>query len=138
MSHISDLLRNHGVDLSWQESLYQDLHEHPELSGFETETSRTILSQLNRFDCEVISPVGGYGVIAIFRTGGQENHPVGLMRADFDGLPVKETTGVPWASTRIRPLDGTNVPVMHACGHDMHTPALLGACALLDERRDAW
>ncbi|GAB3590378.1 putative hydrolase YxeP [Corynebacterium faecale] len=138
MSYISDLLRNHGVDLSWQEAVYQDLHEHPELSGFEMETSRTILTQLKRFDCEIISPLGGYGVVAIFRNGDHENHPVALMRADFDGLPVKETTGLPWASTRVRPLNGNNVPVMHACGHDMHTTALLGACALLDERRDAW
>ncbi len=138
MSHISDLLRNHGVDLSWQKDIYQELHEHPELSGFETETARTILTQLKRFNCEVISPIGGFGILAIFRNGEHENKPVALMRADFDGLPVKETSGLPYASTRMRPLDGNNVPVMHACGHDMHTTALLGACALLDERRDAW
>ncbi|WP_080794188.1 amidohydrolase [Corynebacterium pacaense] len=138
MSLISDILNDHGVDLSWQEALYRDLHERPELSGFESETSRTIQRQLEGFDCEIIAPIGGFGVVGIFRNGAVEDRPVALMRADFDGLPVRETTGVPWASTRMRQLDGNAVPVMHACGHDMHTTALLGACALMDARRDAW
>lgn len=136
MSPISELLKNHGVDLSWQEAVYQDLHEHPELSGFEAETADIILKHLKRFDCEIIPSIGGYGIVAIFRNG--EAGPVALMRADFDGLPVKETTGVDFASTRVRPHDGVNVPVMHACGHDVHVTALLGACAVMDKRRDAW
>ncbi|OKX81050.1 amidohydrolase [Corynebacterium glutamicum] len=139
MSRISELLNNHGVDLSWQEAAYRDFHEHPELSGFESETADRIQKYLERFDCEVIPNVGGYGILAVFRNGSTDpGAPVALMRADFDGLPVKEITGVPFASTRMRPHDGANVHVMHACGHDVHVTALLGACAILDERRDAW
>lgn len=138
MSLISDLLNNHGVDLSWQKSFYQELHQHPELSGYESETSRTIQRALERFDCEVIAPIGGFGVVAIFRNGDDKNLPVALMRADFDGLPVQETSGLPWASTQVNSHEGNDVPVMHACGHDMHTTALLGACALLHARRDVW
>ena len=67
MSRISELLNNHGVDLSWQEAAYQDFHEHPELSGFESETADRIQKYLERFDCEVIPNVGGYGILAVFR-----------------------------------------------------------------------
>ena len=136
MSDIARLLAHHHADLSWQRACYEDLHEHPELSGHEQETSATILSMLERFDCEVISPIGGFGIVAVFRNG---DGPTALFRADFDALPIKEETGVPFASTRLRPgADGVQTSVMHACGHDMHTTALLGACALLDAHRDAW
>lgn len=136
MSTIAHLLHTSGVDLSFQRPLYEHLHEHPELSGHEAETSATIAEELEKFDCEVISPIGGFGLVAVFRNG---EGPSVLFRADFDGLPVKETTGVPFASTRLRPgPDGAMTGVMHACGHDMHVTALMGICALLDARRDAW
>lgn len=136
MSEIAQLLRHHQADLSWQREFYEDLHEHPELSGHEQETSQRILRELKRFNCEVISPIGGFGIVAVFRNG---EGPTALMRADFDALPIREESGVPFASTRVRPgADGKMVGVMHACGHDMHTTALLGTCAIMDTHREAW
>ncbi|GAB2503883.1 putative hydrolase YxeP [Corynebacterium atrinae] len=136
MSDISRLLSQHSADLSWQQAFYEDLHERPELSGHESETAEKIAAKLADFDCEVITHMGGYGVIGIFRNG---EGPAALFRADFDALPVKEETGVAFASTRLRPgTDGTQTGVMHACGHDMHTTALMGACAILDAHREAW
>lgn len=136
MSEIARLLREHEADLSWQRTFYEDLHEHPELSGHEQETSAKILKMLERYDCEVVSPIGGFGVVAVFRNG---DGPTALFRADFDALPIREETGVPFASTRMRAAaDGSSTGVMHACGHDMHTTALLGACEILDTHREAW
>ncbi|MHA2789302.1 amidohydrolase [Corynebacterium sp. S7] len=136
MVGIARLLHTDNIDLSWQRNLYEWFHEHPELSGHEHETHRRILAELERFDCEVIAPIGGYGIVAIFRNG---EGPTALFRADFDGLPIKEETGVPFASTRVRPgPDGTQVGVMHACGHDIHTTALLGACDIIDNSRENW
>lgn len=114
-------------DLSWQRDVYEWMHRHPELSTQEARTAQRIRAELERFDCEVVSPIGGHGIVAIFRNG---NGPTVLMRADFDALPVAEQTGAPYAST----LEGK----MHACGHDMHTTALLGACALMDMHREEW
>lgn len=132
----SSIFAHSDTDLAFQRPFYEDLHEHPDLSGLERATAQKILAQLDRFDCEVLQPIGGFGIVAIFRNGPGKTV---LMRADFDALPVKEATGVEFASTRVqaRP-NGTTVPVMHACGHDMHTTALLGACAVLDAHRDRW
>ncbi|AWB81628.1 amidohydrolase [Corynebacterium yudongzhengii] len=133
---VARLLSNHNADLSFQRPFYEDLHERPELSGQEAETFAKIQDLLERFNCEVISPIGGFGLCAIFRNG---DGPTVLFRADIDGLPVKEETGVPYASTRVRPRpDGTMTGVMHACGHDMHTAALAGICAIMDADRDFW
>ncbi|MBZ8178092.1 amidohydrolase [Corynebacterium poyangense] len=133
---IAEFVKNHGVDLSWQREFYQDLHEHPELSGQEQETAQRILRRLSDINCEVISPIGGFGIVAVLRNG---EGPCALFRADFDALPVEETTGVPFASTRMRPgVNGELTHVMHACGHDMHTTALMGLLKVLDERRDVW
>ena len=136
MDNIAQLLAHNDADLSFQRAFYEDLHEHPELSGQESETSAKVIDQLKRFDCEVIAPVGGFGVVAVFRNG---EGPCALFRSDMDALPVKEETGVDYASTRVRPRsDGSMTGVMHACGHDMHMTALMGACAILDANRDAW
>lgn len=129
MSDISRLLSQHSADLSWQQSFYEDLHERPELSGHEYETAEKIARKLADFDCEVTTHIGGYGIVAVFRNG---EGPTALFRADFDALPIKEETGVPFASTRVRPAaDGTQTGVMHACGHDMHTTILLGLMVAL-------
>ncbi|MGV0341512.1 amidohydrolase [Corynebacterium mastitidis] len=136
MGTIAQFLQSNSVDLSFQRAFYEDLHEHPELSGLERATAQRIEAMLERFRCEVITQIGGFGIVAIFRNG---EGPTALMRADFDALPVKEDTGVTYASTRVqaRP-DGSTTPVMHACGHDMHTTALMGVCALLDASREHW
>ncbi|MCK7674190.1 amidohydrolase [Corynebacterium pygosceleis] len=133
---VAALLEAHRSDLSWQRDFYREMHAHPELSGHEKETAERIAAQLTRFDAQVTTHIGGYGIVAVFTNG---EGPCVLMRADFDGLPVKEETGVDFASTDIHTQDNGYVsPVMHACGHDMHTTALLGACQIMDEHRDAW
>lgn len=137
-STIADLLANltpETCDLSWQREVYVHMHRNPELSGREENTAAFIASQLDRFDCEVTTGIGGYGIVAVFRNG---DGPVALMRADFDGLPVLEATGVEFASDKKVLVDEVPTPVMHACGHDMHTTGLLGACQILDTHRDAW
>ena len=117
--------------------LYRDLHQHPELSAQETRTAALLAERLRAagFD-EVAEQVGGTGVVGVLRTG---DGPVVMLRADFDALPVQEKTGLPYASTaRGVDHDGKDVPVMHACGHDMHAAALVGAATLLAAARDAW
>lgn len=111
------------------------MHAHPELSTKEVRTAALIAKALERFDCEVLQHIGGHGLVGIFRNG---PGPVVLIRADFDGLPVKEETGAPFASKEIDTNGDSPLPVMHACGHDMHTSALLGACSILDKNRDSW
>ncbi|WP_405775233.1 amidohydrolase [Streptomyces sp. NBC_00859] len=116
--------------------LYQDLHRHPELSGQEHRTAATLAHALEALPYEVHTGVGGTGIVALLRNG---PGPTVLLRADTDALPVEEQTGLPYASTEQAPgPDGSPVPVMHACGHDMHAAALIGAAHLLAGSRDAW
>jgi len=92
--------------------------------------------RLGAIGLEVTSGIGGTGVVGVLRNG---DDPTVLLRADMDGLPVEEQTGLPCASTtRAVGAHGTEVLVMHACGHDMHVTCLLGACAALAASRDAW
>ncbi|MFA4081335.1 M20 family metallopeptidase [Mycobacteroides salmoniphilum] len=115
---------------------YRDLHQHPELSFQEHRTAKKIQEILAPLGLEVTSGVGGTGVVAVLRNG---TGPVVWLRADFDALPVQEQTGLPYASTaRATNSDGRDVPVMHACGHDMHVTALVGALRLLNELKKQW
>jgi hippurate hydrolase len=115
---------------------YRDLHQHPELSLQEHRTARLVADALWPLGFEVTEQVGGTGVVGLLRNGAG---PVVMLRADFDALPVEEQTGLPYASTvRARGQDGEEVPVMHACGHDMHTACLLGAAALLARTLETW
>ncbi|UTT62137.1 amidohydrolase [Microcella humidisoli] len=109
--------------------LYRDLHAHPELSFAETRTAAIVAERLRALDFAVTTDVGGTGVVGVLERG---TGPTVLMRADMDALPVREETGLPYASTvtSVGP-DGAEVPVMHACGHDMHVTALLGALGVL-------
>lgn len=119
---------------AWQEDLYRELHEHPELSMHETATTAEISRRLCEFGYEV-QQVGG-GVVGVLRNG---DGPTVLFRADIDALPVQEATGLPYASTATARDDaGETVPLMHACGHDMHITAALGAACLLAAHQDAW
>lgn len=136
MININDILNSYVVDESWQRAFYEFMHTTPELSMQEEETHQRLLAELTQFDCEVIAPIGGYGICAVFRNG---DGPTVLFRADFDGLPVTESTEVPYASKKkVRLEDGTSVGTMHACGHDMHTTALLSMCSFMDNTRHAW
>lgn len=119
---------------SWQQDLYEDLHRHPELSMREERTRGIIAAQLRELGYEV-QEIGG-GVVGVLENG---SGPAVLLRADFDGLPVQEATGLPYASEHTQEdEDGQVRPTMHACGHDVHTTAGLGAARLLAEHREAW
>ncbi|MEU6561956.1 amidohydrolase [Nocardia nova] len=120
----------------WQEDLYRDLHAHPELSHAEHRTAGLIAERLRSSGYDVHEGVGGTGVVGILRNG---DGPGVLLRADIDALPVREVTGLPYASTvSATDGDGREVPVMHACGHDVHVTCLLGAAQLLAEHTGQW
>jgi hippurate hydrolase len=118
------------------EELYRDLHAHPELSLQEHRTARRAADWLERYGYEVVTGVGGTGVVGLLEHGAG---PTVMLRADMDALPIEEATGLPYAS-RVTATDtaGNDVPVMHACGHDMHVTWLAGAAALLARAREAW
>lgn len=121
---------------AWQEDLYRRLHEHPELSHQETRTAHSVTERLRACGYEVHDGIGGTGVVGILRNG---PGPTVLLRADMDALPVREDTGLDYASTVLATdADGNQVPVMHACGHDVHVTALLGAAQLLADGADHW
>jgi len=116
--------------------LYQDLHANPELSFQEFETAAKLAERARALGFEVTEGVGQTGVVAVMRNG---EGPTVMLRADMDGLPVIEQTGLPYASTRTAiPATGIETGVMHACGHDTHMAAWIGAAQLLAERRDQW
>ena len=118
------------------EDLYRDLHLHPELSMQEHRTAAKAAAQLEAAGFEVSTGVGGTGVAGVLRNG---DGPTVMLRADMDALPVREATGLPYASTATATdASGREVPVMHACGHDMHVTWLVGAAKLLANARDAW
>lgn len=125
------------LDLEWLENTYKEFHQEPELSTAEEKTAARIVRELKPFtDWDVTTNIGGYGITAVLENG---EGPTVLMRADFDGLPVAEKSGVDYASKHSQ-LDaqGQRVPTMHACGHDHHVMSLLGAMHVLDGTRDKW
>lgn len=118
----------------WQEESYVWLHRHPELSMQESDTCDFIEKNLKDFGYETFR-IGG-GVVGVLENGAGAKV---LFRADIDGLPVKENTGLDYASTMTRTdNEGNQVPVMHACGHDFHISAGLGSARILSEHKDAW
>lgn len=115
--------------------LYLHLHQHPELSMAEHATAELIEERMGDLGYDV-ARCGGTGVVAVLRNG---EGPVVGFRADTDALPLEEATGLEYASTARGTLpDGTDVPVMHACGHDTHITAAVGAATLLAQDLDAW
>lgn len=118
------------------EKLYADVHAHPELSFQETRTAGVAADRLRAAGYEVSTGIGKTGVVGLLRNG---EGPVVMLRADMDALPVKEATGLPYASTATaNDREGKTVPVMHACGHDMHVTWLVGATTLLVQAPKAW
>src|SRR5436305_8468051 len=118
------------------ESVYKDIHSHPELSMQEERTARIAADHLRAAGYDVTTAVGKTGVVGLLRNG---DGPTVMLRADMDALPVQEATGLPYASTvTAKDREGKTVPVMHACGHDMHVTCLAGAIALLAEARETW
>ncbi|MBS0456011.1 MAG: amidohydrolase [Proteobacteria bacterium] len=118
------------------EALYKDVHAHPELSMQETRTAAIAAQHLRAAGFAVTTGVGNTGVVGLLRNG---DGPTVMLRADMDALPVAETTDVDYASkVTATDADGNSVPVMHACGHDLHVTWLVGATTLLARHRDAW
>lgn len=119
------------------EALFIDFHKNPELSFLETRTAGVMAKELRAIGgIDVTEKVGGTGVVGVMRNG---DGPVLLMRADMDGLPLKEDSGLPYAATTTQvDRDGVAKPVMQACGHDVHITALVGAARQLARRKDQW
>ncbi|MEU8262703.1 amidohydrolase [Micromonospora sp. NPDC048999] len=116
--------------------LYRDLHAHPELSGMEERTAARFAAALREIGCQVTTGVGGHGVVGVLANG---IGSTALIRAELDALPVAEETGLPYASTATGvDADGQVVQVMHACGHDLHLAAVVGAAAHLARNRQCW
>jgi amidohydrolase len=117
-------------------SIYRDIHAHPELAFQETRTAGIVAERLRDLGYETATGVGRTGVVGVLRNG---DGPTVLLRADMDALPVREQTGLEYAST-VRGVDdaGKDVPVAHACGHDMHVACLLGAADALAADRSSW
>jgi amidohydrolase len=118
------------------EKLYIDLHQTPELSTLEVKTSAKMADALRAAGFEVITGVGGHGVVGVLKNG---PGPVVMLRTDMDALPVEEKTGLPYASkVRARDITGDDVPVMHACGHDIHMASWVGTARIMAATRERW
>jgi len=122
-----------GPDLP---GLYRDLHAHPELAFQERRTAAIAAKWLRDLGYQTAEGIGGTGVVGVLRNGAG---PVALLRADMDALPVREQTGLAYASAAHgTDADGESVPLMHACGHDVHVTCLIGAAAALAANRSSW
>ena len=118
------------------DALYKDLHAHPELSLMETATAAKLAGELRAAGYEVTEKFGGTGVVAMLKNG---PGPVLMIRSELDALPVKEETGLAYASTvRVKDLAGNDTAVMHACGHDIHLTSLVGTARTMAALRDRW
>ncbi|MFN7986355.1 MAG: amidohydrolase [Thermoanaerobaculia bacterium] len=118
------------------DALYLDLHRNPELSTHEARTAAEMATRLRAAGFEVTEGVGGTGVVGVLRNG---KGPTVLVRTDMDALPMPEKTGLPYASTvTARDDAGETVPVMHACGHDVHMTSWVGAATLLAKAKTRW
>ena len=127
----SALKANDSPDLL---TLYKELHAYPELSFKEEKTSKKLADIMKILGFEVTENFGGYGVVSLLING--EGKTV-MLRADMDGLPVKELTGASYASkTKSLNQVGDEVFTMHACGHDIHMTSLMGTAINLMKRKD--
>ncbi|MEQ8516826.1 MAG: M20/M25/M40 family metallo-hydrolase [Chromatocurvus sp.] len=117
-------------------ALFEHFHRNPELSYRENATAARIAEELRGVGFEVTEGVGETGVVAIMENG---DGPLVMMRADMDGLPVEEKSGLPYASAATQvDRNGVEQPVMHACGHDVHITGLVGTARQMAARRDEW
>jgi amidohydrolase len=117
-------------------ALYLDLHQNPELSSHETQTAAKLAAHLRDLGYDVTEHVGGTGVVAILKNG---PGPTVMLRTELDALPVEEKTGLPYASKVHTKNDaGQDVPVMHACGHDLHMASLLGTAEIMAHNKGSW
>src|SRR3984893_14301690 len=132
----TEILASLAAVLPDLEAVYKDIHAHPELSMQETRTAGIAANHLKAAGFDVTPGVGKTGVVGVLRNG---DGPTVMLRADMDALPVREETGLPYASTQTATdATGKQVPVMHACGHDMHVTWLIGAATVLAQTRADW
>jgi hippurate hydrolase len=125
-----------GADMPQLMTLYRDLHANPELSMQEVRTPAKLAAEMRKLGFQVTEKVGKTGVVAVMKNG---PGPVLLLRADMDALPLKEQTGLPFASkARGTTIDGVESDIMHACGHDTHVTSWLGAARRLASMKDQW
>ncbi len=118
------------------EALYKDLHRNPELAFQETQTVAKLAARLKTLGFEVTTGVGKTGIVAIMKNG---TGPTAMLRTELDALPVAEKTGLPFASSvTTKNAAGQIVPVMHACGHDLHMSAWVGTARIMAEHKDRW
>lgn len=118
------------------EDIYKDIHKNPELSMQELRTSKIAADYLTKYHFDVTKNIGETGVVGLMKNG---DGPVVMLRADMDALPVTETTGLPYASTKVaRDEEGVEVGVSHVCGHDLHVTWLMGVARLFAEHKDQW
>lgn len=123
-------------DYDYLKNLYIDLHKHPELSFHENRTADKLSKELQLLGFEVTTQVGGTGLVGVLRNGAG---PTLMLRTDLDALPVKEETGLAFASTVQTEDDlGKTVPVAHACGHDAHMTIFIGTARQLVSIKDLW
>jgi hippurate hydrolase len=129
---------SHEVDAVFADAraLYLGLHQNPELSSHETQTAAKLASRLRAAGYEVTDHIGGTGIVAILKNGAG---PTIMLRTELDALPVEEKTGLPYAS-KVHAQDdsGRDVPVMHACGHDLHMATLLGTAEVMAHSKQTW
>ncbi len=124
------------ASLTSAEAFYRDLHKNPELSRQEFRTAAKMAETLKRLGFEVATGIGGNGVVGVFRNG---SGPVVMLRTDMDALPVKEMTGLPFASEVVTTdSHGSGTPVMHACGHDLHMTVWYGTLSALVSLKNKW
>lgn len=117
-------------------TIYRDFHANPELSFEEVKSAAKLAAEFKKLGFNVTTGVGKTGVVAVMENG---PGPVLALRADMDGLPVPEQTGLPYASkVRAKTREGQDTPVMHACGHDTHMTALIGTARRLVAMKDQW
>jgi hippurate hydrolase len=118
------------------DALYQELHRAPELSGREEKTAAKMATRLRAAGFTVTEHVGGHGLVGVLKNG---NGPTVMVRTELDALPIKEETGLPYASTATaKNAAGDTVGVMHACGHDIHMTSWVGAATLLGGAKERW
>lgn len=117
-------------------AFYLDLHQHPELSSHETQTAAKLAASLRTAGYEVTEHLGGTGIVAVMNNGAG---PTIMLRTELDALPVEEKTGLPYAS-KVHEKDdaGHDVPVMHACGHDLHMASLLATAEIMAHSKSTW
>jgi len=118
------------------DTLFLHFHQNPELSHFEFKTSMRLAAEISALGYEVTEGVGGTGIVAVMKNG---QGPTVMIRADMDGLPLKEDSGLSYASQATQVgAGGKEFPVMHACGHDVHITALVGTARQMAQRRNQW